>query len=142
MAPFLFFLLGTLFLLIVLSLITLLILSGGKKRAQNAPQGRSSMDLDGMISRARDENLSDNDLRELAEIFISTHTLGSKTQKELSQEVKKKLEFVRAFASNPKSSAASIGFLNRGLKKLSNSYGKDIDAYEQKGLEERGLKKA
>lgn len=68
--------------------------------------------------------------------------MGSKTSKDLDEATKKKLEFVSSFASNANASATNVSFLNRELKKLSNSYKKEIDAYEQMGLAKRKIKES
>lgn len=132
-------------LLLIFVLMTFLILGGKEKapkRAKNEvhPKKKISTDLDVMIAKAEDLSLSDKDLKELAAFFVATHKLGSKTSKDLDDKTKKKLEFVSSFASNANASAASVSFLNKELKKLSNSYKKEIDAYEQMGLAKRKLK--
>lgn len=146
MTLFLLVLLGAIFLLAILAIIVFLIMSENKKSKAQVSKKISKnppiTDLESMIKKAKDENLSDEELKELAKLFVATHKLGSKTKKELSKEVKDKLEFVCAFAANSKSSAVSISFLNSELKKLSASYAKEIDAYEQMGLAKRKLKKA
>lgn len=134
-------------LLFFLGFLTLLILSEGKKpkksnQAQKAKKTAINTDLDKMIESARSSNLSDSELRELAKVFIDTHKLGSKTSKELDEKTKRKLEFISAFASNANASVESMSFLNKELKKISNSYKKEIDAYEQMGLAKRKMKQS
>ncbi|TKX33172.1 hypothetical protein [Campylobacter aviculae] len=138
------------FLLLFLSLIAYLITSGDKKiskKNKNTPSVKQKKakkvfdtDLDNMIATAADSNLTDSDLQELAKLYVATHKLGSKTSKELDDAVKKKLEFVSALASNMNASAQTVSFLNKELKKISGSYKKEIDAYEQMGLAKRKIK--
>ena len=71
---------------------------------------------------------------------MQTHKLGSKTSKQLDEKTKHKLEFIAALASNVNASVENISFLNKELKKISNSYKKEIDAYEQMGLAKRKMK--
>lgn len=126
--------------LLILILIVILILGEDLESKTQKKNKNNTPNLSSMIKKASDESLSDEELKALAELFIATHKLGSKTQNALSEETKEKLEFVSAFAANSKASASSIGFLNAGLKKISNSYAKDIDAYEQMGLSKRKAK--
>lgn len=93
-----------------------------------------------MIAAASDLKYSDRDLKELVKLFVQTHKLGSKTSKELDEKTKNKLEFVSALAANPKASPQTVSFLNQELKKISASYKKEIDAYEQMGLVKRKIK--
>ena len=58
----------------------------------------------------------------------------------LDEKTKNKLEFVSALAANPKASPQTVSFLNQELKKISASYKKEIDAYEQMGLAKRKIK--
>ncbi|EGK8182410.1 hypothetical protein IO457_000820, partial [Campylobacter coli] len=127
-------------LLLFLGLIAYLIISDDKKRnvkqknTENTVQARKiDSDLNKMIVAASDLKYSDSDLKELAKLFVQTHKLGSKTSKELDEKTKNKLEFVSALAANPKASPQTISFLNQELKKISASYKKEIDAYEQMG---------
>lgn len=134
-------------LLLFLGLIAYLIISDDKKRnikqknTKNTVQARKiDSDLNKMIVAASDLKYSDSDLKELAKLFVQTHKLGSKTSKELDEKTKNKLEFVSALAANPKASPQTISFLNQELKKISASYKKEIDAYEQMGLAKRKIK--
>ncbi|HEB9343388.1 TPA: hypothetical protein RZK39_000878 [Campylobacter coli] len=134
-------------LLLFLGLIAYLIISDDKKRnikqknTENTVQARKiDSDLNKMIVAASDLKYSDSDLKELAKLFVQTHKLGSKTSKELDEKTKNKLEFVSALAANPKASPQTISFLNQELKKISASYKKEIDAYEQMGLAKRKIK--
>lgn len=134
-------------LLLFLGLIAYLIISDDKKRnvkqknTENTVQARKiDSDLNKMIVAASDLKYSDSDLKELARLFVQTHKLGSKTSKELDEKTKNKLEFVSALAANPKASPQTISFLNQELKKISASYKKEIDAYEQIGLAKRKIK--
>ncbi|XAK35019.1 hypothetical protein AAID95_04295 [Campylobacter coli] len=134
-------------LLLFLGLIAYLIISDDKKRnvkqknTENTVQVRKiDSDLNKMIVAASDLKYSDSDLKELAKLFVQTHKLGSKTSKELDEKTKNKLEFVSALAANPKASPQTISFLNQELKKISASYKKEIDAYEQMGLAKRKIK--
>ncbi|EAL1123122.1 hypothetical protein B7669_05355 [Campylobacter coli] len=134
-------------LLLFLGLIAYLIISDDKKRnvkqknTENTIQARKiDSDLNKMIVAASDLKYSDSDLKELAKLFVQTHKLGSKTSKELDEKTKNKLEFVSALAANPKASPQTISFLNQELKKISASYKKEIDAYEQMGLAKRKIK--
>lgn len=132
-------------LLFIFALMTFLILGGREKTSKKiekvvVSRKKFSTDLEEMIARAADVSLSDGDLRELAALFVATHKLGSKTSKNLDEATKKKLEFVSSFASNANASATNVSFLNGELKKLSNSYKKEIDAYEQMGLAKRKIK--
>ncbi len=134
-------------LLLFLGLIAYLIISDDKKRnvkqknTENTVQARKiDSDLNKMIVAASDLKYSDSDLKELAKLFVQTHKLGSKTSKELDEKTKNKLEFVSALAANPKASPQTISFLNQELKKISASYKKEIDAYEQMGLTKRKIK--
>lgn len=137
-----------LFLLAFLAVVAYLILSDGKKashkeasKPHSQPKSTGfSTELDKMIEAAKDTNLSDNELKELAKLFAQTHKLGSKTSKQLDEKTKHKLEFVSALASNANASVQTMSFLNRELKKISNSYKKEIDAYEQMGLAKRKMK--
>lgn len=132
-----------LILFVFLGSLVFLIINKEKKPKKQLKQGvkskKISSDLDNMIIRAQDESLSENDFKELAMLYVQTHKLDSKTSKDLT---KKKLEFVSAFASNPKASPQVISFLNREFKKVSGSYAKEIDAYEQMGLAKRKIKSA
>ncbi|EAK8022968.1 hypothetical protein E7P89_04405 [Campylobacter coli] len=134
-------------LLLFLGLIAYLIISDDKKRnikqknTENTVQARKiDSDLNKMIVAASDLKYSDSDLKELAKLFVQTHKLGSKTSKELDEKTKNKLEFVSALAANPKASPQTVSFLNQELKKISASYKKEIDAYEQMGLAKRKIK--
>ncbi|HEB9307502.1 TPA: hypothetical protein RZK36_000298 [Campylobacter coli] len=134
-------------LLLFLGLIAYLIISDDKKRnvkqknTENTVQARKiDSDLNKMIVAASDLKYSDSDLKELARLFVQTHKLGSKTSKELDEKTKNKLEFVSALAANPKASPQTISFLNQELKRISASYKKEIDAYEQIGLAKRKIK--
>lgn len=134
-------------LLLFLGLIAYLIISDDKKRnvkqknTENTVQARKiDSDLNKMIVAASDLKYSDSDLKELAKLFVQTHKLGSKTSKELDEKTKNKLEFISALAANPKASPQTISFLNQELKKISASYKKEIDAYEQMGLAKRKIK--
>lgn len=134
-------------LLLFLGLIAYLIISDDKKRnvkqknTENTVQARKiDSNLNKMIVAASDLKYSDSDLKELAKLFVQTHKLGSKTSKELDEKTKNKLEFVSALAANPKASPQTISFLNQELKKISASYKKEIDAYEQMGLAKRKIK--
>lgn len=135
---------AALMLFVFLGILTYLIVNEGKKSQKQPKQGvkskKISSDLDNMIVMAQDKSLNENDFKELATLYVKTHKLGSKTSKDLNEATKKKLEFVSAFASNPKASPQVISFLNRELKKVSNSYAKEIDAYEQMGLAKRKIK--
>ncbi len=138
-------------LLLFLSLIAYLIMSDGKKNSKKRKTAQTKhqeigkikkfdTDLDKMIATASDLNLKDVDLKELAKLYTQTHQLGSKTSKELDDTAKKKLEFVVALAANANASAQTVSFLNKELKKISPSYKKEIDAYEQMGLAKRKIK--
>lgn len=132
-------------LFIFFSILTYLILNDGSKKHQENKKSQTSgrkfdTSLEKMIATATDANLSEQELKELALLFVKTHKLGSKTSKDLSEDAKKKLEFVSAFASNNKSTPNLVSFLNRELKKISASYKKEIDAYEQMGLAKRKIK--
>lgn len=132
-------------LLLFLSLIAYLILSDGKSSTPKAPAQNSkkynfSTDLDKMISAASDIKLDDKALKELAKLYTQTHKLGTKSGKDMDETSKKKLEFVSALASNVNASPQTISFLNKELKKLSSSFKKEIDAYEQMGLAKRKIK--
>ncbi|APA55963.1 hypothetical protein D9Y79_02080 [Campylobacter coli] len=136
-------------LLLFLSLIAYLILSDNKKKNKNKKQKNTENtakarkfdnDLNKMIAAASDLKYSDRDLKELVKLFVQTHKLGSKTSKELDEKTKNKLEFVSALAANPKASPQTVSFLNQELKKISASYKKEIDAYEQMGLAKRKIK--
>ncbi|TKX29905.1 hypothetical protein [Campylobacter estrildidarum] len=137
-------------LFLFLSLIAYLITSGGKKISkkdkntsavkQKKAKKVFNTDLDNMIATATDPNLSDSDLQELVKLYVATHKLGSKTSKELDNTTKKKLEFVSALASNMNASPQTVSLLNKELKKISASYKKEIDAYEQMGLAKRKIK--
>ncbi|EAH7072129.1 hypothetical protein KJK44_000507 [Campylobacter upsaliensis] len=134
-------------LLLIFALISFLILGGREKTSKKIEKAvvfkkKFSTDLEVMIVKAADTSLSDSELKELATLFIATHKLGSKTSKDLDEATKKKLEFVSSFASNANASATNVSFLNRELKKLSNSYKKEIDAYEQMGLAKRKIKES
>ncbi|MBS4240664.1 hypothetical protein CVU5213_02785 [Campylobacter vulpis] len=134
-------------LLFIFALMTFLILGGKEKTPKKAEEAvvskkKFSTDLEKMIAKAADTSLNDSDLKKLATLFIATHKLGSKTSKDLDEATKKKLEFVSSFASNASASATNVSFLNRELKKLSNSYKKEIDAYEQMGLAKRKIKES
>ncbi|ENG0237942.1 hypothetical protein ABSA38_000051 [Campylobacter coli] len=136
-------------LLLFLSLIAYLILSDNKKKNKNKKQKNTENtakarkfdnDLNKMIAAASDLKYSDRDLKELVKLFVQTHKLGSKTSKELDEKTKNKLEFVSALAANPKANPQTVSFLNQELKKISASYKKEIDAYEQMGLAKRKIK--
>ncbi|MBK2001179.1 hypothetical protein ACD575_00625 [Campylobacter sp. LH-2024] len=138
-------------LFLFLSLIAYLITSGSSKKIskkdKNIPTAKPKKakkvfdtNLDNMIAAAADPNLSDSDLQELVKIYVATHKLGSKTSKELDEATKKKLEFVASLASNINASPQTVSFLNKELKKISASYKKEIDAYEQMGLAKRKIK--
>ncbi|EOS9925522.1 hypothetical protein ACNKPF_000603 [Campylobacter coli] len=134
-------------LLLFLSLIAYLILSDNKKKnkkqknTKNTAKARKFYnDLNKMIAAASDLKYSDRDLKELVKLFVQTHKLGSKISKELDEKTKNKLEFVSALAANPKASPQTVSFLNQELKKISASYKKEIDAYEQMGLAKRKIK--
>ncbi|MBZ7939155.1 MULTISPECIES: hypothetical protein [Campylobacter] len=137
-------------LFLFLSLIAYLITSSGKKipkkdkdvAAVKQKKAKRVFDtnLDNMIAAAADPNLSDSDLQELVKLYVATHKLGSKTSKELDDSAKKKLEFVASLASNMNASPQTVSLLNKELKKISASYKKEIDAYEQMGLAKRKIK--
>ncbi|EAK3000868.1 hypothetical protein C7L41_01275 [Campylobacter coli] len=128
-------------LLLFLSLIAYLILSDNKKKnkkqknTENTAKARKfDNDLNKMIAAASDLKYSDRDLKELVKLFVQTHKLGSKTSKELDEKT------ISALAANPKASPQTVSFLNQELKKISASYKKEIDAYEQMGLAKRKIK--
>ncbi|KAA6225407.1 DUF3408 domain-containing protein [Campylobacter sp. LR291e] len=141
-------------LFLVLSFITYFALSDGKKRPKKAKKSKKSKkkkeqappakkfksELNQMIEEAANRNNSDSELKQLAKLFLQKHKLGSKTSKTLDDETKNKLEFISALASNTRASAGTISFLNQELKRSSNSYRKEIDAYEQMGLAKRKIK--
>lgn len=132
-------------LLLFLSLIAYLILSDGKSStsktpAQNSKKYNFSTDLDKMILAASDAKLDDKALKELVKLYTQTHKLGTKSGKDMDEASKQKLEFVSALASNVNASPQTISFLNKELKKLSSSFKKEIDAYEQMGLAKRKIK--
>ena len=137
-----------LFLLSFLAVVAYLILNEGKKyhkTSHSKPQTqiknkKFSTDLDKMIESAKNTRLDNNELKELIKLFVQTHKLGSKTSKQLDEKTKHKLEFIAALASNVNASVENISFLNKELKKISNSYKKEIDAYEQMGLARRKMK--
>ncbi len=129
-----------------LAVVVFLILSVNKKSVKKPSlktqtKGKKfSTDLDAMIQAAKDTSLSHSELNELIKLFVKTHKLGSNTSKKLDEKTKHKLEFVSALASNLSASVENISFLNKELKKISNSYRKEIDAYEQMGLAKRKMK--
>lgn len=82
-------------LLLFLSLIAYLILSDNKKKnkkqknTENTAKARKfDNDLNKMIVAASDLKYSDRDLKELVKLFVQTHKLGSKTSKELDENVR------------------------------------------------------
>lgn len=135
-------------LLIFLSIIAYLIINDGKKNkklktSNNKVSKKTKVfdtDLDKMIATAKDTSLSNEDLKTLAQLFMSVHKLGSKKSKELDEATKKKLDFIAALSSNNNATPQTISFLNKELKKVSASYKKEIDAYEQMGLAKRKIK--
>ncbi|TBR81581.1 hypothetical protein DU472_02480 [Campylobacter novaezeelandiae] len=141
-------LIAAILLLIFLSIIAYLIINDGKKNkklktSNNKVAKKTKVfdtDLDKMIATAKDASLSDEDLKALAQLFMSVHKLGSKKSKELDEATKKKLDFIAALSSNNSASPQTISFLNKELKKVSASYKKEIDAYEQMGLAKRKIK--
>ncbi|MBK1991328.1 hypothetical protein JG676_01730 [Campylobacter sp. 2018MI35] len=145
---FFIILVAAILLSIFLSIIAYLIINDGKKSEKTKIKNDNSnkktkifnTDLDKMITTAKDTSLTDQELKNLAQLFISTHKLGSKQSKELDETTKKKLEFITALSSNDNASPQTISFLNKELKKISASYKKEIDAYEQMGLAKRKIK--
>ena len=129
-------------LLLFLGLIAYFIVKDDAKNVKKVEEKNPtfSTDLEQMIITASNESLSDNALKELATLFVKTHKLGTKNSETLDENTKKKLEFISAFSANAKASAKTISFLNKELKKISNSYKKEIDAYEQMGLAKRKIK--
>ena len=130
-----------LFLLSFLAVVAYLIHKTSHSKPQTQIKNKKfSTDLDKMIESAKNTRLDNNELKELIKLFVQTHKLGSKTSKQLDEKTKHKLEFIAALASNVNASVENISFLNKELKKISNSYKKEIDAYEQMGLARRKMK--
>lgn len=99
------------------------------------------------VSTARKRSLQDyidegavlrgENLQNLIAEFLATQKLPLRQGNALSADAAKKLEFVRAVASNPYATAKDISFLNRELVKQNGAYKNDIDSFEKQGIAKR-----
>lgn len=123
------------FIFILVLLVLVVVLFRVSKKNEPSQTKERERTLDDFLEEAL--SARGQSLQELIESFISTHKLPFRQSETLSSEAKKKLEFVRNVASNPNATAKHISFLNRELAKRYGTYKKDIDTYEQLGVEER-----
>ena len=125
------------FVVVVLILGVIMFLSSNKKSDEDEkPQKAKS--LEELVSEASSASAKNLDL--LIKAFLATQKFPFRDGTKISADVKKKLDFITAVASNSNATAKHISFLNRELNKKYGSYKKEFDAYEQMGVAKRNIR--
>lgn len=124
-----------LFAVLFVALIGVVLMLSLSKKGTSEKKETKPRTLQDFIAEGR--VFSGTNLQTLIEEFLQSQKLPFRQDDTLSSEVKQKLEFVRAVASNKNANAKHISFLNRELVKKYGTYKADIESYEKIGLEER-----
>ena len=112
-----------------------------KKSVSNSEKinEKKTVNIDSLFAELANPRLDHEAIQKIILKFIDTQTLPMKLGKNLSNEAKKKLEFVSAVAAHKNASAKNIAFLSRELSKRYTSYKDDILKYEQIGMAKRSI---
>lgn len=96
-----------------------------------------SITIEDLLAIVANRKSSKNDIEAASVKFIRDFPFPQKPQAQAPEDAKIYLNFVLLVASHKNSNAKLIAYINKELKKRNPAYSKEIDIYEDRGIDER-----
>ena len=133
---------------VILFVLWALVRNPNKKSTSNSKRTESDIEkkkrqihvIEQLVDIAANRNSTRNDLANAVMKVSQSFPFPPKIKGKVTNEGKVYLNFVLLIASHKNADAKLVAFMNTELKKRNETYGKEIDIYENEGLNQRGAR--